>query len=71
MYNGEIINDIKKQNTKVTVLKNSKNLGKGAALMNAQDYITTDFVVIHDADLEYFPKDLKNHELKIIKFGRH
>lgn len=55
----KIINDIKKQNTKVTVLKNSKNLGKGAALMNAQDYITTDFVVIHDADLEYFPKDLK------------
>lgn len=55
----KIINDIKEQNTKVTVLKNSKNLGKGAALMNAQDYITTDFVVIHDADLEYFPKDLK------------
>lgn len=55
----KIINDIKKQNSKVTVLKNPKNLGKGAALMNAQDYITTDFVVIHDADLEYFPKDLK------------
>jgi len=55
----KIINDIKKQNAKVTVLRNPKNLGKGAALMNAQDYITTDFVVIHDADLEYFPKDLK------------
>lgn len=63
----KIINDIKKQNTKVTVLKNSKNLGKGAALMNAQDYITTDFVVIHDADLEYFPDDI----LEMFKLVEH
>ena len=56
----QIINEIKNQNTKVTVLKNSKNLGKGAALMKAQESITTDFVVIHDADLEYFPNDLRN-----------
>ena len=56
----QIINDIKNQNTKVTVLKNPKNLGKGAALMKAQESITTDFVVIHDADLEYFPNDLRN-----------
>ena len=55
----EIINDIKKQNNKVTVLKNPKNLGKGAALNTAQGSITSDFVVIHDADLEYFPKDLR------------
>lgn len=56
----EIINDIKKQNTKVTVLKNHKNLGKGAALMTAQNSVKTDFIVIHDADLEYFPEDLRN-----------
>lgn len=56
----EIINDIKSQNTKVSVLKNLKNLGKGAALSNAQNSINTDFVVIHDADLEYFPEDLRN-----------
>ena len=56
----EIINDIKKRNTKVSVLKNQKNLGKGAALRNAQNSINTDFIVIHDADLEYFPEDLRN-----------
>lgn len=56
----QIINNIKNQNTKVIVLKNPKNLGKGAALMTAQESITTDFVVIHDADLEYFPNDLRN-----------
>ena len=56
----QIMNEIVKQNTKVTVLENPRNLGKGAALMKAQDSITTDFVVIHDADLEYFPRDLRN-----------
>jgi len=56
----EIINDIKKRNTKVSVIKNQTNLGKGAALRNAQNSINTDFVVIHDADLEYFPEDLRN-----------
>ncbi len=56
----KIMNEIVKQNTKVTVLENPKNFGKGAALMKAQDSVTTDFVVIHDADLEYFPRDLRN-----------
>lgn len=54
----EIINDIKIKNANVKVLKNEQNLGKGAALMKAQSYINTDYVVIHDADLEYFPEDL-------------
>ena len=39
-------------------IKSSTNKGKGNALNNAKDYITTKFVVIHDADLEYFPEDL-------------
>jgi len=56
----KIINEIVNQNTKVTVLENPRNLGKGAALMKAQESITTEFVVVHDADLEYFPRDLRN-----------
>ena len=56
----KIMNEIVNQNTKVTVLENSRNLGKGGALMKAQDSVTADFVVIHDADLEYFPRDLRN-----------
>ena len=60
----EIINNIKTHNNKVKVLENSENLGKGAAIMIAQKFVTSDFVVIHDADLEYFPKDLiKMYEL--------
>ena len=44
------------------------NKGKGGALNFARPYIDTDFVVIHDADLEYFPDDIElmYQELKAI-----
>ena len=46
------------KNQNIKYIKSSTNKGKGNALNNAKDYITTKFVVIHDADLEYFPEDL-------------
>ena len=42
----------------IKYIKSSTNKGKGNALNNAKDHITKKFVVIHDADLEYFPEDL-------------
>ena len=42
----------------IKYVKSSTNKGKGNALNNAKNYITTKFVVIHDADLEYFPEDI-------------
>ncbi len=42
----------------IKYIKSSINKGKGNALNNAKNHITTKFVVIHDADLEYFPEDL-------------
>ncbi len=36
----------------------TKNQGKGAAIHTALQYADTDLVVIHDADLEYYPEDL-------------
>lgn len=42
----------------IKYIKSSTNKGKGNALNNAKNHITTKFVVIHDADLEYFPEDL-------------
>jgi len=70
---AEIINEIKSKNTNVKVFKNLKNLGKGAALMKAQKHINSDYVVIHDADLEYFPENLvamfnliENNEIDLV-----
>ena len=42
----------------IKYIKSNENRGKGNALNNAKNRITTKFVAIHDADLEYFPEDL-------------
>lgn len=44
--------------SKARYLKTITNSGKGAALAVAAKEITTSHVVIHDADLEYFPADI-------------
>jgi glycosyltransferase involved in cell wall biosynthesis len=39
-------------------LQHEKNMGKGAAIRTALEHVDTQLVVIHDADLEYHPRDL-------------
>ena len=39
-------------------LQHTKNMGKGATIRTALEYVDTQLVVIHDADLEYHPRDL-------------
>jgi glycosyltransferase involved in cell wall biosynthesis len=39
-------------------LRHEKNSGKGAAIRTGLGYVDTELVVIHDADLEYHPRDL-------------
>ena len=39
-------------------LKSSTNKGKGNALNLAKNIVETSHVIIHDADLEYFPDDI-------------
>src|SRR3984957_16753937 len=38
--------------------RHGRNQGKGAAIRTALQYVDTELVVIHDADLEYHPRDL-------------
>ena len=42
----------------ITYIRSNKNKGKGSALNNVKKHIGTSHVVIHDADLEYFPSDI-------------
>lgn len=44
---------------RITVLTQASNLGKGAALRRGFACAVADFVAVHDADLEYDPKDLE------------
>jgi glycosyltransferase involved in cell wall biosynthesis len=48
------------ENSKIewVFLKHDKNSGKGKAVLTALERATCDISVIHDADLEYHPKDL-------------
>jgi len=39
-------------------LRHEKNSGKGAAIRTGLEQVDTELVVIHDADLEYHPRDL-------------
>jgi len=43
---------------KISYIKSNVNLGKGHALSQAKTLINTSHVVVHDADLEYFPSDI-------------
>ena len=43
--------------SRVRVLFQQRNMGKGAALRTALPYITTPFFIIQDADLEYDPRE--------------
>jgi len=40
-------------------LSQDSNQGKGAAIRKAMEFVDTDLVVIHDADLEYHPEDMQ------------
>ena len=54
-----IANKLANQNEIIEILSSKSNLGKGNALKIAKQHINTSHVVIHDADLEYFPEDLQ------------
>jgi glycosyltransferase involved in cell wall biosynthesis len=54
---------------RVTVKHHEVNLGKGAAIRSALESITTELVIIQDADLEYDPADYE-HLVSPILRGR-
>ena len=57
-------------NKNIELYKTDKNKGKGVALSHAKQFITTTHVVIHDADLEYFPEDISEMFEVSLKYNR-
>ena len=54
----QIAQDFKNRIKKIEYYSNKYNGGKGSALTEAFTKVTTSHVVIHDADLEYYPSDI-------------
>ncbi len=44
---------------KYKIIYHKKNQGKGAAIRTGLDYVSGDYLIIQDADLEYDPEDYK------------
>ena len=54
----QIASQLSDKNTNINLIKLNKQSGKGFAVRAALDVIKTTHVIVHDADLEYFPKDI-------------
>ena len=61
----DMVNKFIKNKIKYKILSYKENIGKGAVLNKSREHISNDYVVIHDADLEYSPKDL----IEMFKFA--
>ena len=57
-YSSAIAKELSYKYKNIKYIHSNKNLGKGNAISNALSILNTSHVVIHDADLEYFPKDI-------------
>ena len=56
---SEIAQKLARENPIIEYVKSEINSEKGNALNNAKSLINCSHVVIHDADLEYFPDDIQ------------
>ena len=61
----KIMDQLSLENNKIRLFRTDKNSGKGKAVCSVQKELTTDYVIIHDADLEYDPRDIKRMIEKI------
>ncbi len=57
----KIMKKIESENKRVKVFESPHptNRGKGDTILRAREYIKSNYVVIHDADLEYNPQDIR------------
>lgn len=54
---AEVAREISRHHQNVSVLRHTRNHGKGRALRTGFERATGDFVIVQDADLEYDPAD--------------
>jgi glycosyltransferase involved in cell wall biosynthesis len=65
----ELLQQIARDDSRIRLLRNEGNLGKGAALRKAIAECSGDISVVHDADLEYDPADIPSLLIPFAKEG--
>ena len=64
-----ILQGLAASDSRIVLLRNERNLGKGAAIRKAIEHSTGDISIIHDADLEYDPTDIPSLLIPFAKEG--
>lgn len=64
-----ILQRLAKEDSRIVLLRNERNLGKGAALRRAIAQSTGDISIVHDADLEYDRSDIPSLLVPFAKEG--
>lgn len=54
----EIVSEFLKINRDILILQTPRNSGKGSAVRMALNSVNSEYVIVHDADLEYNPSDI-------------
>ena len=64
-----ILQRLAANDSRIVLLRNERNLGKGAAIRKAIKHSTGEISIIHDADLEYDPADIPSLLVPFAKEG--
>ena len=59
-----------KGNNEIQILQTTENAGKGAAVREALNSVNSEYVIVHDADLEYNPQDILSM-LKLVEKNKN
>lgn len=54
----EVAKKLENKNKIISLISTKKNLGKGGAIKLGLNQVSTKYIIVHDADLEYFPNDI-------------
>jgi len=54
----DVLRRLAAEDSRITLLRHTRNQGKGAAIRTALPHATGDVIIIHDGDLEYNPADI-------------
>lgn len=66
----EIASNFAREHLHITAIKTYNNEGKGNAVITGAKIINTKYLIVHDADLEYFPSDIPELYQESVKYPK-